>query len=107
MKDFHGFISEAKSEKVIVLPHGMGTVKVVKTTDSKGEPMWSFDYNGVRGTIVRGWSRMGGGGYAVREVTDTDGFSSPPIHGTYRTVSDAAVRGTEYMRWAKAKAGKP
>jgi hypothetical protein len=103
MKDFSQYISEGAKPKRIVLPNQMGTIEVVKVSDPKGEPKWSFDYGGVRGTIVRGWSRMGGGGYSVTEVTDADGYATTALSGTYRTISDAVVKAVAHMRWIKGK----
>jgi len=103
MKDFHEFISEAAKPRRIVLPNQMGVIEVVKTTDPKGDSVWSFDYGGVRGVVVQGWSRMGGGGYSVKEITDVDGYSMTMLQGTYRTVSDAVVKATAHMRWIKGK----
>ena len=103
MKDFHAFINEAAKPRRIVLPNQMGVIEVVKTTDPEGDSVWSFDYGGVRGVVVPGWSRMGGGGYSVKQITDVDGYSMTMLQGTYRTVSDAVVKATAHMRWIKGK----
>lgn len=98
MKSFKHHISEAAKPKRIVLPNEMGVIEVVKQGDE-----WSFDYGGVRGRIAKGWSRMGGGGYSVTEITDVDGYRLTALQGTYKTISDAVVKATAHLRWAKGK----
>lgn len=102
-----GWLKAAAGEKTIILPNEMGTVTITKNNKPEGDQEWIFEYNGVKGVITKGWSRMGGGGFSISEITDKDGFKANSFHGTYKTISDAVIRGTEHMRWLKEKSKKP
>jgi hypothetical protein len=97
-------ISEASaSSKIITLPNQMGTIKVVKSTTARGEPEWTFEYQGFKGAITQGYSRMGGSGYSVVKVTDADGKETRGFHGTHKTISAAVLDAVSMAKHRKNK----